>query len=253
MRRALALLVLLIGSPAPAETLVTSLSTERIAITSNFNGASLVVFGAIERDAATPARNGGYDVVTTVRGPRGAVTVREKQRWGPFWFNMQSRKYIAIPAFLEVVANRPLEEIASREVRSQSLLGIDTLVTAQGDRTKTVDPEEPDFRAALIRIRKAQGLFAEKGDGVKFLAPTIFRASARIPGIVPLGAYAVDVSVLADGVQVARNSMSFLVEKSGAEDDIAGAARNQSLAYGLAVALLALASGWIASLIFRRD
>ena len=253
MRRALAVCFALIVAPAQAETLVASLSTERIAITSNFNGATLVVFGAIERDAGAPPRTAGYDVVTTVRGPRGAVTVREKKRWGPFWFNMESRKYIATPAFLAVAANRPLDQIATQDARRDFLLGVDTLVSAQGDRTKAIDADEPAFRAALIRIRRAQGLFTEKSDGVRFLTPTIFRAAARIPGTVPLGAYAVDVAVLADGVQIARSTMSFAVEKSGAEDEIADASRSRPLQYGLAVAAMALLFGWIASLIFRRD
>ena len=250
---AFALASALAATPAAAESLVMSLSTERIAITSNFNGASLVVFGAIERDAMSATRAGGYDVVTTVRGPRGAVTVRQKQRWGPFWFNMDSRKYIAIPAFLAVSSNRPLDQIASPEMRRKFLIGVDSQVSVQGDRTKAVDSHEPDFRNALIRIRRSQRLFTETPDAVKFLTPTIFRAVARIPGAVPLGAYAVDVSVLADGIQIARNTAAFLVTKSGAEDEIAAAARATPLLYGLATAALALLCGWLASLIFRRD
>ena len=253
MRRLASLLLLLAGQPAAAETLVASLSTDRIAITSNFNGASLVVFGAIEREAAAPPRSAPYDVVVTVRGPRGAVTVREKQRWGPFWFNSDSRKYIAIPAFLAVLTNRPLDDIGSEDLRNEFRLGVSTQVSEQGDLTKTLDPEEAAFREALILIRKAHGLFRERDDGVKFLTPSVFRAVARIPGTVPLGGYAVDISVLSGGVQVARNSISILVEKSGAEEDIASAARRQPLLYGLGVAILALLFGWIASLIFRRD
>jgi uncharacterized protein (TIGR02186 family) len=251
MRRALAVLFALMAPQASAETLITSLSTDRIAITSNFTGATLVVFGAIERDGAP--RAAAYDVVATVRGPRGAVTVREKKRWGPFWFNLESRKYIGTPAFLSVVSNRPLEQIATPEMRQKLLIGIEPQVTAQGDRSKAFDPDEPDFRSGLIRIRRSQRLFTETPDGVRFLTPTLFRAAARIPGTVPLGAYSIDVSVLADGVQIAKGSTPFFVNKTGAEDAIAAAARNSPLAYGLATAALALLCGWIASLIFRRD
>lgn len=253
MRAIVAFALALCAAPAAAEELVATLSADRIAITSNFNGASLVVFGSIEREASAPPRAAPYDVVVTVRGPRGAVTVREKQRWGPFWFNSDSRKYIATPAFLSVLSNRPLDEIATDDVRNEFRLGVPTQVSAQGDRKKTLDPDEPAFRAALIRIRKAQGLFREREDGVKFLTPTVFRAMARIPGTVPLGGYAVDVSVLSAGVQVARTSMTVVVEKSGAEDEIADAARNRPLLYGIVVVVLALLFGWIASLIFRRD
>lgn len=253
MRAALALLLALVSLPCGAETLVTSLSTDRIAITSNFNGASMVVFGVVEREAGAAPRSAAYDIVVTVRGPRGAVTVREKKRLGPFWLNLDSRQYIAIPAFLSVAANRPLDEIASQDMRREFLLGVDTQVSAQGDRKKTLDPDEPAFRAALIRIRKAQGLFTERSDGVKFLTPTVFRATARIPGTVPLGAYSVDVAVLLEGVQVAKSTTAFQVLKSGVEEDLAEAARDRAILYGLGVTALALLFGWLATLIFRRD
>ena len=44
------LLLALAAFACAGETLVTSLSTDRIAITSIFNGASLVVFGVVERE-----------------------------------------------------------------------------------------------------------------------------------------------------------------------------------------------------------
>ncbi len=243
---------LALAGAARAEQAIVSLSTERIAITSNFTGASLVVFGVIDREGATtppPA----YDVVVTVRAPRGAVVVREKERRGPFWFNADSRKYIAIPALLSVLSNRPLADIAPEDRRRELRIGVGNLVPSQGDRTKTVDPDEPDFRRALIRIREAERLFVENPEGVRFLTRTVWRANARIPGAAPLGAYAADVMVFLDGREVAKATANFTVTKSGVEDQIASAARFSPLLYGLATIAAALMIGWLASIIFRRD
>lgn len=255
MSRARALLValtLLAAGAARAEQLVVSLSTERIAITSSFTGASLVVFGVVEREGATSA-SGAYDAVVTVRGPRGALVVREKARRGPFWFNADSRKYIAIPAFISVLSNRPVDVIASEKKRREFLIGVEPLVPSQGSRTKTVDPDEPDFRRALLRIRRAEQLFVENPEGVRFLTRNVFRANARLPGAVPLGAYTVDVVVFFEGQEVAKGAATFSVTKSGVEDEIASAARRTPLLYGLATIAIALMIGWLASLIFRRD
>ena len=41
---------------AHAETLVTSLSSHRVLINSNYTGTSIAVFGSIERDAQTVSR-----------------------------------------------------------------------------------------------------------------------------------------------------------------------------------------------------
>lgn len=255
MRRLLAALFCLCVLPtlAQAEMLVAAMSRSRIDITSNFTGAELAVFGSVERDAATIARASGYDVVVTVRGPRGAVTVREKERIGPFWLNTDSRKYIATPSFVAVLSNRPLADIAAAELRDKLRIGVDTLVTAQGARSKAIDEEEPDFRRALIRIRRDQGLFSDRDDAVSFLTPTLFKATLLVPGAAPLGPYDVDLALFADGAQLAKTTLSFRVNKSGSEEAVAAYARTNPFFYGLAAAAIALLVGWLASVVFRRD
>ena len=49
-QRALALL----AAPVAAQELVTGISTENIALTANFTGSEVLVFGAIRRDAPIP-------------------------------------------------------------------------------------------------------------------------------------------------------------------------------------------------------
>ena len=233
-----------------AEQLIATLSQDRVFITSNFTGTDLALIGSIERDAATVARAGDYDIVVSVRGPRGSVTVREKQALGPLWLNLEQRKYIAAPAFIEILSNRPIDQIATVEQRAKMLIGIDPLVPLQGASEK---PEDPKFRAALIRLRRAQGLFRDDFKAVAMLKSDLFKASVRIPGTAPLGAYDVDVAVFSDGVSLAHTALKFTVNKSGVEQTIALYARENALAYGIAVAGMALLAGWLASMIFRRD
>ncbi|MBL8587488.1 MAG: TIGR02186 family protein [Methylobacteriaceae bacterium] len=250
----LLLLVLAFAAPAArAEQLLLSLSAERISITSNFTGADLALFGAIERDGATVARASTYDVVVNVRGPRGSVVVREKSAIGPFWLNADQRRYIAIPAFIATLSNRPLPQIAGDLMLQKLTLGVDALVPPQGRRTDIFDPDEPNFRQALMRLRRAEGLFVENGQAVTFLSQNAFRAAIRIPGTAPLGRYDVDVTLLADGVPLTRDSIAFTVIKGGVEQRLATASRERGVLYGLATALMALSLGWLATVIFRRD
>ena len=44
-------IVLALGAPAKAERLITTLSTSRVLIQSNFTGTDVVLFGSVERDA----------------------------------------------------------------------------------------------------------------------------------------------------------------------------------------------------------
>ena len=123
----LALMFAGLAAQAQTGTLITSLSRDLVLIQSNFTGETIALFGTY---SAPPATNAGYDVVVTVRGPRGAVTVRRKQQWGPFWFNLDSRRYIAIPSFIAVLSNRDIAAIASAEVRADLRIGIAPLTAA---------------------------------------------------------------------------------------------------------------------------
>ena len=256
MRRAGAAATLLLATcGAQAETLTTTLSSEKVGIASNFTGAEIAVFGQINRDGGTVARAAGYDVVVSVRGPKGTVVVREKKPFalGLFWLNLDQRKYIAIPAFISVLSNRPLSEISTPELRARWHIGVDNLVPAQGDRTKADFAMEPEFRVALARLRVGQNLFGEHPKAVTFIGTNLFRANVLLPGTVPLGRYEVDVALFVEGAQLATSNASFTVTKSGVEQTITGAARDNALAYGFGASMFALFAGWLASVVFRRD
>ena len=50
-----------------------------------------------------------------------------------------------------------------------------------------------------------------------------------------------------------RTQTAFEVVKVGFEQFIANSARHHGLLYGLATAMMALMTGWMASIVFRRD
>jgi uncharacterized protein (TIGR02186 family) len=70
---------------------------------------------------------------------------------------------------------------------------------------------------------------------------------------VPIGDYDVDVKLFADNAMIARTSSAFEIIKVGFEQFVASAARDYSVLYGLATAAMALMTGWLASVVFRRD
>ena len=85
------------------------------------------------------------------------------------------------------------------------------------------------------------------------LTPSVFRTAIPLPADVPVGNYAIDVKLFADGALVARTNSALEVTKTGFEQYVADAARDHGLLYGFATALMALLTGWIASVVFRRD
>lgn len=233
--------------PAEPEKLIASLSRDRILIQSQFAGETLALFVVV---ADPPPGKSVYDAVVTVRGPRGAVSVRRKMQSGPLWLNLDNRKYIAIPAFLAVLANRDAAVIASEEVREDLRIGIQAQIPQQ---TAVRGANDPEFRAALQRIRENQSLFYEDFKAVDFITPNVLRTAITLPGTAPLGRYDIDIAVFNAGALHARKTLAFTVEKSGIEQIVYRLAHVFPLAYGILTALIALFFGWLASVIFRRD
>ena len=247
----LAISALCAATPASAQRLIASLSNHRVMVTSNFTGAELVLFGFIE--TATP-RRGGYDIVATISGPRqDAVTFRKARRLG-IWLNVDSREFDNVPSYLAVLANRDLDAIANADTRRRLQIGLANIPLTQRAAVTIADAAADDpFRQAFVRINMQRGLYREASNGITFLAPLLFRADIPLPAGVTTGNYEVDVRLFADGAMVARAPSAFEVYKAGFEQFITTTARTHGLLFGLVTAMMTLATGWLGSVIFRRD
>ena len=240
--------------PARAERLVSSLSSHIVQITSNFTGVELVLFGTVENDPATAPRSSGYDIVATVTGPRQSVVTRRKERMFGIWFNAESRSFVQVPSFLEVLSTRPFENIANAETLRRQQIGIaNTLLTEQigSDIVEAIPNDQ--FREAFVRIKHERNLYGEVTNGVTFLTPTLYRASISVPAEAPIGTYDADIKLFADGAVIARTNSAFEIKTVGFESFIVSAAVNYGLAYGVVTAMMAVMTGWFASIVFRRD
>ena len=260
MRAAIALaLVLLAGcaalrpTPSAAEHLIVSVSNHRVTVTPNYAGEELVLFGSVERNGELP-QPAPYDLVVTVNGPRADFVTRRKEREFGIWANADSREFLQVPSYLAIFANRPFEDIASPDLQRRQQLGLDHVLLTQRVGTDYADVVASDpFRRAFIRLRAERGLYRQNTGGVTFLTPTLFRATIPLPAEVPIGDYEIDIKLFSGGAFVTSTSTAFEVVKIGFEQFVATAARQRSLLYGLTIVAMALTTGWLASVVFRRD
>ena len=256
--RALAISALLLAGtltalPARAERLIVSVSNHRVTVTPNYSGEELVLFGSVEKDANTPP-NRNYDLVVTVFGPRADMVTRRKERRFGIWINTDSRQFLQVPTYLAIFSDRPIDAIASPEVQRRQQLGMNNVVLTQRVGTDYADvvPTDP-FRTAFIRLKSQHGLYRESSSAVTFLTPTLFRSGIPLPAEVPIGTYTVDIKLFADGQLVTRAETAFEIVKVGFEQFVANTARQNGFAYGLATVVMALMTGWMASIVFRKD
>ena len=225
-----------LGQEARAERLIASVSNHRVTITPDYAGEELVLFGSVERDADTPPNRGPYDIVVTVSGPRMTMLTRRKEKRLGIWLNADSREFINVPSYLAVFSNRP----------SISKYGMPVCVC-------TRSASEAKVPAPFGRLRPEPGLYREASNALAFLTPTLFRVGIPLPPEVPIGTYDVDIKLFANGALITRTDTAFEIAKVGFEQFVADAARRHGWLYGIATAIMALMTGWLASIIFRKD
>ena len=231
--------------PAAAQptALVTDLSSHLISITSNFSGADLLLFGAVE--------GGPGDVVVVVRGPEIPVVVRKKNRLAGIWINREAVEFRRVPGYYAIAANRPLREIAPDGVLGRLELGLHLLRFEAV--TKISRAERDMFGQAIVRAKVRDNLYRLEIAKVRFLGDTLFRTRVQIPANVPVGSYTALIYLLRDGAVVAAQTSPLFIKKAGVERQIFDFAQNQPLLYGIAAVTLALLAGWLAAAIFRRE
>lgn len=240
--------------PAAAERLITSLSQHRVMVTSSFTGSEVVLFGGIESEAGVLPLQGKYDIVVTVAGPRQDIVVFRKERVLGIWVNYDSRVMENAPSYLAVLTNRPLDAIASAQTLGRLQLGLDNIPLPQRSDYGSADAANNEtFREAFLKLKEDHQLYRQESNGITFLTPTLFRASITLPAEVPIGTYEVDATLFADGAAIAHTPSALEIYKAGFEQIVTTSAQTHGLIYGIITAMMAILTGWFASVVFRRD
>ncbi|MCB1494692.1 MAG: TIGR02186 family protein [Bauldia sp.] len=245
----------LFAGSAEAEQLTIALSTGEINVDSTFSGDTVTLFGVIERDAATVSRNTDYEIAVVLRGPPETVVARRKDRIAFIWVNSASETIGDAPAFYALDTSSELGEIATPALLERHQIGFDAIQFTYDGRAAANDPAAAEFRDAFIRLKQNAGLYSEQPAGVSFIGATdnVFQSAMWIPANAPDGHYKVDVYLFSGNALLAHEEGKLDITKVGFEQFMYAAAHQHVLLYGLACVLLALSTGWLAGVIFRRD
>lgn len=247
IRLVLALLALFWPAVAGAERIVAGLSQNRVAITANFDGSEIIVYGAVRREA--PAPEAPLDIIVTVEGPATPVIVRRKSRVAGIWINTEAVEIDLAPSFYAIAATGSPGEILSETENLRHRITIPRAIRAVGVAHAATDA--PTFTDALIRLRRADGSYKQDDEGILLAEDTLFRTDVELPANLTEGRFRVRIFLVRDGAVIDSHETAVDVQKEGLERALHAMAMRQPLAYGILSLVLAVLAGWAASAAFR--
>ncbi|MEM9222634.1 MAG: TIGR02186 family protein [Pseudomonadota bacterium] len=244
-RWAILLALLVVGGAARSETLVADLSTDTISVNSEFGGMDIALFGVIQRDDQTVARSGRYDVAVVVKGPGQDVLVQKKARRAGIWINAEGVRFQDIPSYLGVFTTPASPQEITEWLRSAE--------RSKGEDLTLYTGREGQFYEAFSAQQREEGLYLNEIGAVEMLTDRFFRTVIPLPGDAEHGRYDVEVLLFVEGVLLNTHQLEFVVAKVGVEQSVFSFSRTQPLLYGLSVVVLALVTGYVGGVVFRRS
>ncbi|CTQ55817.1 Putative transmembrane protein (Alph_Pro_TM) [Roseibium album] len=241
------------GNAQNARDLVTALSANVVSIQSNFTGTEIVVFGQASHIARQPNAPDGFELAIVVEGPPQDITTRRKGRFLGVWVNREAERFQGVPSFYAVASTSNIGDIADRNVLDDLGIGLNHLNLAVSGVSNVALSDRDDFRRAFVRLREEAGLYAEQQTSIEFLTETMFRTNIPLPANIPVGDYKVKSFLFNQGKLVSQTEETLAVAKIGFEQITFELAQNYSLLYGFLAVALAIFTGWMASIIFRKD
>jgi uncharacterized protein (TIGR02186 family) len=246
--RSLALILLLaLPLPGSAEEVVLGLSRDKVAITTNFDGSEILVFGAVKREAPIPDQP--LDVIVAIAGPSDPISVRRKERRFGIWVNVESLEVDSAPSYYTVATTGPLNEVLSNVEDLRHKISIPRAIRSVGAPSNVTDAQA--FTDALIRIREKSGAYSVKEGAVSLDENTLFRTSIRLPANLTEGAYQTRIFLTREGAVVSEYETTIDVRKVGMERWLFAFSREQPFWYGIMSLAIAISAGWGASAAFR--
>lgn len=253
MTRLLAFLAVLLAFavPAQAERLVSQISNENVEITSSFDGERMTFFGTIAPDAGSEQKfvQGPFHAVIVVLGPTQNRVARQMSNVFGIWINTDQHEFDDFPSYFHVLSSTRLTDITDITTLTANAIlpETHTLSGAGTDWWKSAV-----FGRQLVRLMTEKGLFGVQENAVNFLSENVYTARLTLPSDAPPGPYIALTYIFKNGEIIARKSEGFAVRKIGFERFLALSAVQQPFLYGVICVVLALFTGWLGGVLFRR-
>ncbi|WP_337658506.1 TIGR02186 family protein [Sphingorhabdus sp. Alg231-15] len=249
LMRLLCGLGILFFATANTPVLVPDVSQDKISIKGDFNGAQLLLFGAITYPPGTQNREQA-DIVVVLKGPTESIVVREKQQVAGIWINAASSEFRSAPGYYAVASSRPIEEIVDNKTADIYELGLNHL---QLSPAGAIDSREIGrFTSGLVDLNSRGRLYKNLPNSVEITDSVLYQARINLPASVPVGEYSAETFLIIDGRVEAAEIKDITIEKIGLGRFITNLSQQNGFIYGLLAVLISVILGWAAGYLFRK-
>jgi uncharacterized protein (TIGR02186 family) len=237
-------LAIAVRSEVSANQITVELSSNQVQINTGFNGIDLLLFGTT---------NGADDIIIVIKGPPETNLVRKKSRVAGIWANTEKALIKNTPNFYALATTRPLDQISNKSILQAHEIGIENLsVSKPEEERKSSSTTLYDYRQALFRLKSELGLFIIKPLKINLIQNQLFKTEVHFPPNMSTGTYMAQIYSFKKGILVDTINKPISVEKVGIGAQVFELAHKHSALYGILAIFIAVASGWIAAIIFRK-
>lgn len=240
--------------PGAKESVEADVSARNIAVTANFNGTEIVVFGAVDGSQQPSAESGYYDLIIVVEGVPSRTVVRRKGNVAGLWLNTTSVIFDNVPSYYAVASNRPIDEIAPEDFRALHGIGLQHIkfTPAVGQSHPLSNEDLKQYRDAVVRLKRTSRLYLESQFGAGFTGKSLFRASVVLPANVTVGPFVTHVYLFREEKHLYKVSVRHTLGREGLEWYLHAFAYRLPTLYGFATVVIAVGAGLLASTAFRK-
>lgn len=235
---------------AGAEIVEADVSSRSIAVTSDFTGQEVIIFGSIHNSRQETPKSNYYDVVVVVESSFSSMVLRRKGNVAGVWMNTESTTFDRVPNFYATLSTRPLNKIADAALFDDQGIGFSHIrITPRHPLDKEAFEQQKE---AIIRLKKKEKVYIQDENGVKFIGRSLFRSSVMLPSNIPVGLLNTRVFLFHDGKLLSTYQAKLHLEREGLERWLHDLAYTNSFLYGLLAIFTAIAAGLLASELSRR-
>ena len=242
------------ATPAISANIAIALTDDLVRVDTGFDGARLVLFGAV---TGIDNPETLIDIVSVVRGPDAPFSVRHVEKRNLIWMPGEAQRIERAPGLYVTTSTKRLTDIAPLPDQAAYRLGADfldikTVPLIEPETTLYANDHATIFKNAFLSEFEDRGLYKETVGGVEFKKSGLFTINVDLPATTPVGDYDVFVYLYRNGELLAGDTAQLAVNKVGMERRIYELAHNRPVSYGVFCVIISLLAGWFAAFAFRK-